>query len=46
MGIYANQRSYVWQNTDTLKQELRSLLQQRENYDIEYNRTFGRPFSK
>lgn len=46
MGIYANQRTYVWQNTDTLKQELRDLLLQRDNYDIEYNKTFGHPFSK
>ena len=46
MGIYSNQRTHVWYNTDTVKQELRDLLLQRENYDIEYNKTFGHSFLK
>lgn len=46
MGIYSNQRTYVWYNTDTLKQELRDLLQRRDNYDIKYHKVFGYPFSK
>lgn len=46
MGIYSNQRTYVWNNTDTLKQELRDLLKQRDNYVIEYSKTFGQPVLK
>lgn len=44
MGIYSNQRTSAWYNTDTLKQELRDLLQQRDDYDIEYHKVFGYPF--
>lgn len=32
MGIYANRRTYVWHDTNTLKQELRQTLRLRENF--------------
>lgn len=44
MGLYSNHRTYAWYNTDTLKQELRDLLQRRKNYGVEYYDTFGYPF--
>ena len=31
-GVYSNLRSRVWYNTDTLKKELRDILQEREDY--------------
>jgi hypothetical protein len=33
MGIYANLRSHVWHNTDTLKKELRELLKEKNDYE-------------
>jgi hypothetical protein len=33
LGIYANRRSYVWYNTDTLKKEIRELLKDRNEYE-------------
>ena len=32
-GIYSNVRCRVWQDTDTLKKELRELLKERDDYD-------------
>lgn len=43
MGICSNQRTYVWHDTDTLKEELRGLLRRRENYNMEYSNAFGQP---
>jgi hypothetical protein len=33
MGIYANIRSRVWHDTDTLKKEIRELLKERDDYE-------------
>lgn len=32
IGIYAHQRTTVWHNSDTLKKELKELLEKKENY--------------
>lgn len=37
LGIYANIRSRVWYNTDTLKKEIRELLKDREDYKGDAN---------
>jgi hypothetical protein len=33
MGVYANKRSRVWYDTDTLKKEIRELLKERNDYE-------------
>jgi hypothetical protein len=35
LGVYSNIRSRVWRDSDTLKKELRELLQQRNDYEKE-----------
>jgi hypothetical protein len=35
LGVYSNIRSRVWHDSDTLKKELRELLQQRNDYEKE-----------
>lgn len=40
MGVYSNLRTRIWYDTNTLKKELRELLLQRDNYEIEYLNMF------